>query len=71
MENIIYKSNLRLFTTLEQPDVWDVRWDNLVNAKVNKYVSVNFNFLLIHMIKQTRRTQIKESLQLGLSYNIF
>lgn len=71
MENMLYKSNLRLFTTFEKPDVWDVRWDNLVSAKVNKYVSVNFNFLLIHMIQETRRTQIKESLQLGLSYNIF
>jgi len=48
----------------------DVRWDNLITAKVNNYINVNFNFLVVYERKQTLRTQIKEALQLGIIYNI-
>ncbi|MEJ2614237.1 MAG: hypothetical protein P8Z35_04720 [Ignavibacteriaceae bacterium] len=34
-DNIIAKSSLRLFTRFENLDVWDVRWDNFIIAKVN------------------------------------
>lgn len=70
MENINYKGSLRLFTRFEKMKYWDVRWDNLIIAKVNDYVSVNFNFLVVYERKQTLRTQIKEALQLGLIYNL-
>jgi hypothetical protein len=71
MENMFLNSSLRLFSRFKSMDVWDVRWDNTLTAKVNNYVNVNFNFLLIHEISQTRKTQLKEALQLGLTYNIF
>lgn len=71
MENMFIKSSLRLFSRFNSMDVWDVRWDNTLTAKVNNFVNVNFNFLLIHEISQTRRTQLKEALQLGLTYNLF
>jgi hypothetical protein len=71
MENMFIKSSLRLFSRFNSMDVWDVRWDNTLTAKVNNYVNVNFNFLLIHEISQTRKTQLKEALQLGLTYNLF
>jgi hypothetical protein len=47
------------------------RRDNTLTAKVNNYINVNFNFLLIREIGQTRKTQLKEALQLGLTYNLF
>ena len=70
MENIQFKSGLRLFTRHEHLDVWDVRWDNVIVAKVNKLINVNFSFLLIYEKKQSLKTQIKQSLQLGITYTI-
>lgn len=71
MENVQFKSSLSLFTAFQTIDVWDVRWDNTITAKVNNYVNVSLNALVIHEIAQTRRTQLKETLALGLSYTLF
>ncbi|MDO8550989.1 MAG: DUF3078 domain-containing protein [Ignavibacteria bacterium] len=70
MENILLKSKLRLFSRFESFDVWDVRWDNTIAAQVNEYVNVSFVFLLIYEEAQIRKTQIKEALQLGITYTI-
>jgi hypothetical protein len=51
-------------------DVWDVRWDNSFVAKINDYVNVNFSFLLIYQKDQSPKTQVKEALQLGLTYTL-
>lgn len=69
-ENLNIKSNLRLFSRFEKMDVWDVRWDNIITAKITEFINVNFNFLLLHDIKQTRKTQVKEGLQLGIFYKL-
>ncbi len=66
-----YYGFLRLFSRFKSLDVWDVRWDNIITAKVNDYINVNFNVSLIHEISQTRRTQLREALQLGFSYSLF
>lgn len=70
MENISYKATLRLFSRFEKMKYWDVRWDNTIIAKVNDFVNVNLNVLIVYERKQTLRTQIKEALQLGIVYNI-
>ena len=70
MENINYKGSLRLFSKFENMKYWDVRWDNLITAKVNDYVNVNFNLLVVYERKQTLKTQIKEALQFGIIYNL-
>ena len=69
-ENVLLKSKLRLFGRFNSMDVWDVRWDNTIAAKVNDYLNVNFSFLLVYEKAQTPKTQIKEGLQLGLVYSI-
>ncbi|HEX7357352.1 MAG TPA: DUF3078 domain-containing protein [Ignavibacteriaceae bacterium] len=71
LPNMTYYSFLRLFTRFTSLDVWDVRWDNIVTAKINDYINVNLAVTLIHEITQTRRTQLREALQLGFSYNLF
>lgn len=71
MQNMLYSSSLRLFTRFNSLDVWDVRWDNLITAKVNDYINVNFAVTVIHEISQTRKTQLREALQLGFSYSLF
>lgn len=70
-ENLLYNSQLNLFTRFKQMDVWDVRWDNTITAKINNYVNVNLNVLLIYQKSQSPKTQVKEALQLGFTYTIF
>jgi hypothetical protein len=71
LENMAYKGYLRLFGRFEDISVWDVRWDNTITAKINDYFNVNINVLLIYDVDETLRTQLKEALQLGISYSLF
>ncbi len=70
-DNLLFTSMLRLFSTFKELDVWDVRWDNTISAKVNKYISVNINVLTVYEKRQSPKTQLKEALQLGIVYTIF
>lgn len=70
-ENVAFGSKLRLFTRFNELDVWDVRWDNLITAQISKYFNVNFNVLVIYEKKQSLKTQLKEALQLGITYTLF
>ena len=70
-ENMLLNSKLRLFSAFDKLDVWDVRWDNTITAKISKYFNVNLNVLLIHDIDQSLKTQFKEALQLGITYTLF
>ncbi len=70
-ENLLFTIMLRLFSRFDQLDVWDVRWDNTITAKVNKYISVNIYVLTVYEKKQSPKTQLKEALQLGITYTIF
>jgi hypothetical protein len=70
MENILLKSKLRLFSRFESFDIWDVRWDNAITAQVNEYVNVSFVFLLVYEEAQIKTRQIKEALQLGITYTV-
>ena len=71
MENMSFYTYLRLFGTFDDLSVWDVRWDNIIAAKVNDYISVTFNVLLIYDEDQSLSRQLKEALQLGISYSFF
>lgn len=68
--NLLYGSKLRLFSRFESLDVWDVRWDNTITAKVNSWLNVNFTYLLLYEKAQTPKTQTKQALQIGIVYNI-
>ncbi len=70
-ENLLYTSKLRLFTGFDRLDVWDVRWDNQVTAKINSWLNVNFNFIAVYERSQSVKTQIKEALQIGVAFNLF
>ncbi len=69
-ENMKLKSSLRLFTRFESLNVWDVRWDNTLIAKVNSFLHVNLSYLVVYQKDQSPDTQMKEALQLGFVYNI-
>ncbi len=70
-DNMLLTTGLRLFTTFNHLDIWDVRWDNAIVAKVNSFIVVNFNFQLVYQKQQSLKTQIMEGLQLGVTYTIF
>ncbi len=71
MKNMMYSGRLRLFSRFNTLDVWDVNWDNLISAKVNDYISVNFGVTILYEKSQSYKTQVKEALQVGFSYAIF
>jgi len=70
-DNVLLTTGLRLFTRFENLTVWDVRWDNVIAAKINSFLNVNFNYQLVYQQDQSLETQMKEGLQLGLVYTIF
>lgn len=70
-EIINLKSELFLFSTFSGIDIWDVRWDTTLMAKLTDLINVNINVLLIYDKDETVKTQLKEALQLGISYNLF
>jgi hypothetical protein len=67
-ENLIVQSKLRLFSRYESLDVWDVRWDNTLTAKINNFVNVNFSYLFVYEKAQSLTAQMKQALQLGFVY---
>lgn len=49
MENISYQTNLALFSNYaNNPQNIDVNWDNILNMKVNKYISASITTSLIY-----------------------
>jgi len=70
-ENMNFNSKLRLFSRFKTIDVWDVRWDNTLTAKINKFFNVNLNVLVIYQKDQSTKTQMKQSLQMGITYTLF
>jgi hypothetical protein len=85
MKNISLTSKIDLFSNyLDNPQNIDVSWESLIAMKVNKYISVTFNTHLIYddntkipfdinkdgiIDKSGPRTQFKEILGVGFSYN--
>lgn len=69
-ENLLMQSKLRLFSRFNSLDVWDVRWDNAIVAKVNDWLNVNFTYLLIYEVAQSLTAQMKQALQIGFVYTL-
>jgi hypothetical protein len=70
-ENLLLQSKLRLFTRFNALDVWDIRFDNLLTAKITEYINVSFAVLVLYEKSMSPKTQLKEALQMGISYALF
>ena len=70
-ENVLYKGKLRLFSGFERLDTWDVAMDNTITAKVNSWLNVNFTYLIVYKVSESIKTQTQESIQVGVTYNLF
>jgi hypothetical protein len=68
---IKYKGDLRLFGRFDKLDVWDLRFENTLVAKINKFFNVNLNVLLVQQLSQSTRLQLKEALRLGVAFDLF
>jgi hypothetical protein len=69
-ENMMLTAKLELFAAFNQLDEVILRSDNSLSAKVNKFVSVIVNVQFINDRRTTPRTQIKETIGLGLTYTL-
>ena len=80
VKNVDMTTTLSLFSNyLDNPENIDVRWDLMLNMKINDYLSANFvtNLIYDHDIlvplddsdRKGRRVQLKQLLGVGLSYN--
>jgi hypothetical protein len=69
-EDLLYVSKLSLFSTFEALDVWDVRWENKVTAKINKYVSTQLQLIFLFDKDVSGRLQRFQMLSIGLTYTI-
>ncbi len=70
-KNFIYKGYYRFFGRFKEISNWDVRMDNTFSAKINEFMNVNLNVLIIYKKIESPKTQVKEALQLGFSYALF
>lgn len=61
-----YRGRFTLFGSFEELDVWSVRWENETRFRIWKSVGITWIFNVVHDVRQTRRTQIKQSVMLGL-----
>ena len=70
-ENLLYNTRLRLFSAFNQLDVWDIGWDNTFAAVINSFLTTTLDILVVYEKSQSPKTQLKEGLQLGISYTVF
>jgi hypothetical protein len=69
-ENMLLASRLELFSAFNHLDRVIVRNDNVVSAKVNDLISVNFNVQFVNDVNVSPKTQIKQTFALGFSYTV-
>ena len=70
-DNILFKTDLELFAPVKRLDEVVIRSTTSITGKVNKYVTAIFGLQLINEKRVSPKTQVKESISLGLSYTVF
>lgn len=67
-ENVVFSSKLELFSTFKKLDEIILRSDNVLAAKVSSLITVMLNVQFLNERTISPRTQVKETLAIGLSY---
>ena len=71
MENITLHNTASVFSNyLDHPERLVLSYGGILNMKVNKYISTNVTLDLLYDHNQIRKTQLKQTLGIGLAYNI-
>jgi hypothetical protein len=69
-DNLLYTSKLETFSAFKTFDKWVIYNDNIVTAKVSKLINVTFNLTIRYEEFILAKTQIREGLSLGISYQL-
>lgn len=69
-ENILLTSKLELFAPFKTIDRVDVRFESKLTMTVNKYITAIFAVQMLN-VNPFPRTQLKEVIALGFTYNVF
>ncbi len=67
-ENILFTAKLECFTPFRNFNDFSIRGDNTLAVKVGKFMTMNLNWQFINEPQVAPRTQMKETLAIGLSY---
>ncbi|MEM6336442.1 MAG: DUF3078 domain-containing protein [Bacteroidota bacterium] len=70
VENVTYKGTLRLFASFNRPDTPDLLMENFINMKVNEWLSVTGELVLLYDRDQRAELQMRQSLSVGIAYRI-
>lgn len=71
MENITLQNTASVFSNyLDHPERLVLSYGGILNMKVNKYISTNVTLDLLYDHNQIRKIQLKQTLGIGLAYNI-
>ena len=71
MENITLQNNASVFSNyLDHPERLVLSYGGILNMKVNRYISTNVTLDLLYDHNQIKKTQLKQTLGIGLAYNI-
>jgi hypothetical protein len=68
MENILFTSLFDVFANFKGTDETDVRWENALTAKVNRYISANAALDVLYDRDISTRYQLRQSLSIGISF---
>lgn len=68
-EKLTLFSKLELFSSFEQIDVVDIRWQNTLRAKMAKFIAVNVKANYLYDRDVSLRGQFMHSITFGLSYD--
>lgn len=66
--NVRYISTFGVFAAFNKPEKPDIVWESLIAMKVNSWLSVNFEWVLLFDTDVSSKAQFKEVLSVGLSY---
>ena len=70
-ENLIYTGKLGLFSNMKRFDEIDVDWDNVFVAKITDILNVTLTIRLFYDRDISIKRQLKQTLAVGFSYNMF
>ena len=71
MENITLMNSASVFSNyLDHPERLVLGYNGVLNMKINKYISTLVTLDLLYDHNQIKKTQLKQTLGIGLAYNI-
>jgi len=70
MKNVTIDSKLNIFSTIKTLKTTDVKWENLISAKVNRYISTDFQYFLLYDRDFSPKIQVFQSISMSLFFDL-